>query len=239
MEEELNDKQTMNVDSVPDQRVATISKDARAKISYIKSFFVGDKPFKWLNCVELDTLSLRDYAAANHHLTTRFLVLGLSISRALSVAKDTKTLLLIIAQIFEEYEYHFSNQAMRVGRMVIARSAESHVPNDNFPEIFPHLIKFNNSVVYHALVIPQVPFEVSNTRITKSLLSSLEKVFQQVKDDALLLQHEVGEDGACLELIVRADQKLMHSVLGPIIAGLNEQAHAEFKLELSAFKRAN
>jgi hypothetical protein len=225
-------------DNVPDQRVANISKDAQSRISYIKSFFTQNKPFKWLNCVELDALSLRDYEASNYHLTTRFLVLGLSISRALTIAKDTKTLLLIVAQIFEEFEYHFSNQAMRVGRMVIARSAESHVPSDNFPEIFPHLIKFNNNVVYHALVLPQVAFDVSNARVTKSLLSSFEKVFVEVNEDALLMQHQVGEDQTCLDLLVRADQKLMHWVLGPIISGLNEQANAEFKLELGAFKRA-
>jgi hypothetical protein len=120
-----------------------------------------------------------------------FLYLGLGVSRVNDMPPGVETVR-ALAQLFEEWEYHFGGTAMQSVKFVMAKNSLCSYPQlqpkstgqaDSPEYIKPTLYKYNNDVVYEILQTPHMPFELDYAEVLVALCEALCNTYSQLQGD--------------------------------------------------------
>ena len=161
----------------------------------------------WLNCVRINDNSLKEYIdLVPSERTVMFYYLALSLGK-MAMKKPSCGIERSMLQLWEEFEYYFASTAVQFLKYNTSRSADCFIPHlgtnaANFDAGNVGLCRFSSEVVYAELQTPHLAFELSYVEVLKSLLTSLEQVYNR------FVEEESWSTTARFEAVIKVDAKV-------------------------------
>lgn len=198
------------------KRLQTEVKGCRERLTYLLRIYKGE-PLFWMNTYEVKPAMLE--APLDH--PTAYLLLAQSIERCLCLCTSFLEVHDYMIQVFEEYA-HFLGGSFQYLKAASTTSVDSHLPREATNIGPPGLVRFSGQVVYQALTVMHVPYDLSPRRVTAALLSALERFYGR-------LERFYGPEELSAEMLMRLDGKVKQHVVIPITKKLNGLVMADIR----------
>ena len=210
----------MSAQAELERKLSSLVKQRMAGFDYMRRVGTGER--HWLSTVSLGDQEAGLAKAVDPDVVLKWYFLGLSFAPLLQLASGA-TFVKAVAQLLEEYAYHFAKgvDSRRATRARGRAPPASAAAGDDDVVLKPALQRSRGDVVYVYLLTQHTPHALSASVVLQCFCELMQSVYRKFGECAAS-----GATAALVDAIVKADATLEEQVLAPVTKHFNASALA-------------